>query len=312
MRRSIVAIALLFCTLASVVEAQSQRRPPQVRVQQPEATVTQENTKPDQRGTEQEPIIVKIAPSPKSDEDRAAETAERQRITDSERKKEDSDAKLVEYTGELAFFTKALFLVTGALFLATTGLLIAAFFQFKDTRKTIELARDEFKLTRDEFTLARDEFLSTHRPKIIIKHVWLMSEFWPDTPIVVKIVCINGGTTEARITEVGIQYFIIEEGRSLPVNPEWKNKQTGLFVLTSGTSVALPDWSERITDQQHSAVRTRKAKFYCAGYIHYLDGANRNRTTAFCRQLIIPDDPASYLDIGPLVKIDHPDYEYNY
>lgn len=111
-----------------------------MREKQPETAVTQEKTNEDQRGTEQSPLIVKVAPTPKTDDERAEETKERDRIANADRKKEEFDAKVVEYTGELAFFTKSLFFATGALVFATLGLCVAAFRQSRDMKSSIAVA----------------------------------------------------------------------------------------------------------------------------------------------------------------------------
>jgi hypothetical protein len=107
-RRAILGLALLLAMIADS-SGHSQRRPHQMRVKQPETTVTQEKSHEDKRGTEQSPFIVKVTPTPKTDNERAEETKERERIMESEMKKEKSDTDIVTYTGELAFFTRGLF-----------------------------------------------------------------------------------------------------------------------------------------------------------------------------------------------------------
>jgi hypothetical protein len=138
-QRAILGLTLLFATIGGAF-GQSQRRPQQVRVKQPETAVTQGKTNEDQRGTEQSPFIVKVAPAPKTDDERAEETKERDRIANADRKKEESDTKVVEYTGELAFFTKSLFIATAALVFATLGLCVAAFRQSRDMKSSIAVA----------------------------------------------------------------------------------------------------------------------------------------------------------------------------
>jgi hypothetical protein len=151
------ALALALCVALISDSAQSQGRPQQVRPKQPDATVAQPKSAEEQRGTEQSPLIVKIAPTPKTDEERAEEAKERERVAQADRNKENSDADIVKYTkelanytGELALFTKGLFGANVLLFIATVGLLIAGERQLR---------------------LARAEFISTHRPTIRIKHV---------------------------------------------------------------------------------------------------------------------------------------------
>lgn len=81
-------LALALCLALIADSAQSQRRPQQVRVKRPTATDVQP------RSSDQSPLIVKIAPTPKADEERAEEAKERERMAESERKKEKSDADL--------------------------------------------------------------------------------------------------------------------------------------------------------------------------------------------------------------------------
>ena len=73
-----------------------------MEVKQPEAVISQPKGAEHQPGTEQAPLIVKVAPTSDSDEERSEKAKERQQITDLERKKEKSDADLVTYTFELA------------------------------------------------------------------------------------------------------------------------------------------------------------------------------------------------------------------
>jgi hypothetical protein len=107
--------------------AQSKGRSQQTGIKQPESATSQPIRPEDQRGTEQSPLIVKVAPAPKTDAEREEEAKERERVANSERQKEKSDAELVKYTAELAFFTKWLGYSTLALVLATVGLGVGAF-----------------------------------------------------------------------------------------------------------------------------------------------------------------------------------------
>src|ERR1700738_4828548 len=45
--------------------------------------------------------------------------------------------------------------------------------------------------------LATDEFRATHRPKIRVKHFFLVSDIWQGEPILVNITLVNNGTAEA-------------------------------------------------------------------------------------------------------------------
>jgi hypothetical protein len=130
LRGRIATFALAMCLALVAVSAQSRRRPQQPRVPQPSTATGQQKASEEQRGTEQLPLIIKVVPSPKTEEDRANEAADRQRMAESERNKEQSDT-------DLARFTKGLFYATIILGGATIGLLIAAFVQSRDTKRSI-------------------------------------------------------------------------------------------------------------------------------------------------------------------------------
>jgi hypothetical protein len=68
--RFILALALTFC-IAAVASAQSNRQP------QPVPQRTQERTAPDQRGTDNSPVVVRVLPTPKTAEEAAEDQAKR-------------------------------------------------------------------------------------------------------------------------------------------------------------------------------------------------------------------------------------------
>jgi hypothetical protein len=185
------------------------------------------------------------------------------------------------------------------------GTILIAIFTWTLWRSTDKL----WKAGEQQFRLARDEFNSTHRPKIRIKHVWLIGDdIWHDEPITVRVVCVNHGTTDAVVTDYGMQYHVVGEGKSLPPDhniPPIVLK--GGFHLQPGISLALPDFSDAITSEQHFGIRNGKARLCCLGFLHYLDGVKRLRTTAFCRVLTI----GAHQNIGRFTVVtDEPDYEY--
>ena len=160
-----------------------------------------------------------------------------------------------------------------------------------------------------QFRLARAEFLSTHRPKIRIKHVWLMNEFWYDHPLRVKIVCVNHGTTDARLIDYGVDFLPLRKGAMFPPEHEYRWKHAISTVLKSGVSGPFPEMVQSVDQDVEIAVRKNMLDFYCIGYLHYWDGANNPRTTAFCRKLIV-DQP--FRGGGRFVKVgNQEDYEYD-
>jgi hypothetical protein len=76
-----------------------------------------------------------------------------------------------------------------------------------------------WKITNDSVGLARDEFLSTHRPKIRIKHLWLTQDIWGKEQITVSLGIVNNGTSVATLNTVGIRFVIVRAGRPIPFDP---------------------------------------------------------------------------------------------
>lgn len=99
----------------------------------------------------------------------------------------------------VAFYTSVLFIATAILGVAT-----------------LKLWRSTDKLWEE----AKRQFAATQRPKIRLKHLWLTNDIWQGQAIVVTVTCVNVGTTEAVLQQVGIRYDIIEKARcSRPMPP---------------------------------------------------------------------------------------------
>jgi hypothetical protein len=162
--------------------------------------------------------------------------------------------------------------------------------------------------TSETIKLARDEFLSTHRPKIRIKSVFLMNEMIVHgEPLIIHVVCVNSGVSSATIVDFGIESFIVWKDRSLPADKRLEMVRVH-FVLDSGISVPLPDYEHRITNDEEVRLRRGETNLYCLGCVHYRDDAKRLRTTHFCRVLTF--DPLSGASGGHFAPTNNPDYEY--
>jgi hypothetical protein len=165
------------------------------------------------------------------------------------------------------------------------------------------------RLIRKSIDLARDEFLSTHRPEVRIKHVWLLNEaLHYDEAVRVRVVCVNTGRTTATISDYSIEFVVVKPGRLLPVDPKLTAINANQFALASGISLPLPDVSYDLTEADEIAVRRQGAQLYCLGVVHYLDSVKRIRTTAFCRVYQMPDSPL--ISMGRFVTVNNSDYEY--
>jgi len=205
----------------------------------------------------------------------------------------------------LARYTLWLAIFTAVLAISTIGLWFTAVWS----------GRKQFRQTQDSIALTRDEFLSTHRPKIRVKHVVLSTPLWQGERLAVKVVLVNNGTTDAFIAEWGCKFIIQEKGRMLPALPEIARRETPRITegkLSPGISLELSDVSDGtvLTDDDNTGIRKRSCELFCLGYVHYLDSVRRVRTTAFCRVLNFPQFPKTHEDTGRFRVCPDSDYEY--
>lgn len=98
-----------------------------------------QSTKAEQRGSETEPIVVKILPSSKSEADTKKEEEERSARHGAEQLKQKTDYDLVNFTGKLAAYTWLLVCIGGLQFCILVAQIIYISRQEKAT-KTIERA----------------------------------------------------------------------------------------------------------------------------------------------------------------------------
>jgi len=256
-------VSILFVVTANVAE--SQRHSQQVRGQD------------DQRGTEQSPLIVKTIPTPKSDEERAEEAKERERIAESDRKKEKSDADLVKYTAELAIFTARLFYATGALVIATIGLLAFAAVQSRDVKR-------QLSSMQASINLARDEFIASHRPIMKVKLVNLIEIEGERAGV--QFTVVNMGQTVAHVTGSCAKADFFSEtdwphpndyGVDNIIPPRrFINGATDTYTINTVRPVGLMT--------VHAGEDEAKLQLRFYGYIVYSDDSGNIRTTYFCRR----------------------------
>jgi hypothetical protein len=111
---------------------------------------------------------------------------------------------------------------------------------WKATTGTLNVAQQSIEL-------ARQEFLSTHRPKIRVKHVFLMnvSIINFEEPLIIRIGYVNYGSTPATIVSHGASIIVVRKGNELP--PDWQipNIVSGA-VVRRGITLKLPDESTPI------------------------------------------------------------------
>jgi hypothetical protein len=259
-----------------------------------------------ERGTDQEPFTVKILPAPGAQEKADKEEHERAEKAQIDRKLAFETQRIADYTDRLALFT--LFLVFVAM--GQASLFVWQLLYMRQGLRDTQIAAIAAK---DAANTQTNTFLATHRPRVRIKHVFFTDEIRPNTPLTVRVTCVNSGTTEATITEFGASCHIIAKDKFLPFpNPPIPQVvNNARYPLACGITLHLPNVLNAITltGDQIARIRSGGEKLYCIGYLRYLDGANRLRSTGLCRVWTFPEN-AEPADAGRFRVVNDSDYEY--
>jgi len=251
------------------------------------------NAKPaaaNERGSEKSPVVVRLQNTGKTPEE--SEDDKKERL-----EKSSADWWMIKLTATLA----------GLALLQLIAFVAQAIYM----RRTVRAMNEEF--------------ISTHRPRIRVRHVWAEGELWGGEKIAVRAQVVNVGITPAKITEYSARLLILQKSKHLPAVPQYGYSVVVLTdpSLQSGSSADLPpdndiailkEHTMPISDDDNSAIRDGKSLVYALGFVRYEDQAARPRTTTFCRVLEPPDSSlaGAYSEIGRFVRLDppNPDYEY--
>jgi len=163
--------------------------------------------------------------------------------------------------------------------------------------------------------LLQKEFVVTHRPKLIIRIVWLEKGTvvgvlgQADKPWTVHYIIANTGGSRARVSGMSVNIIVFDHG--LPPRYLFYRENPGSddFFIEAGEqkpfSMALPDqmvaWLKTFNQSRHIF---RDANFiYFTGCIPFYDNNGLMRFTGFCRHYEV--------EIGRFSVFADPDYEYS-
>lgn len=255
-------------------------------------TNRQQQATQDNRGTPELPLSIKIVSTDKTSEQSKQEEADRT-------EKRSLEDKTIKLTEQIKDFTGALVLV---------GIVQAFIFAFQ----LIIFGKQATRL-RETVNLSRQEFISTHRPRIRIKHVWLSEDIQAGESIKVNLVSVNTGDTEARITRFDVVTHAIPKFRHPPNNPF--NGRAGNSTetkLPSGITLDhLPREAGYVNLAEIRDIRNDSIWLYCFAYVEYLDAFGLPRKTSCCRVLRpSPREALSVID-GIFIRPEREsEYEY--
>jgi len=180
--------------------------------------------------------------------------------------------------------------------------------------------RGMLRVTNDSIQLARQEFISSHRPEMRLKHIWLIGDIWSGQPIEVTLDIVNVGNTTGIIVNFNYVTLILPKIASLPQRPPYDEPdEPGSprtyqfrdgFALASGITYPRSFCDGRtLTPKEIQDIRDGNLRLYFIGSIEYWDNAGA-RQTAFCRYITFSSYPPSPRDTGRFEKHCDPDYEY--
>lgn len=169
--------------------------------------------------------------------------------------------------------------------------------------------------TKRSVDLARDEFISANRPRMRIKHVWLSEPIEAGKPVMVNVVSVNSGNTEARILEFDVVIQAVPRTRHAPSKPFGARvPDIPKLILPSGRTLDhSPRAAGYVTLDEIRDIKTGHKLLYCFAYVDYLDIGEppTPRKTSCCRVLSPSEGgPQSTIE-GAFIK-PHSESEYEY
>lgn len=142
------------------------------------------------------------------------------------------------------------------------------------------------RLTRESIDLARKEYVTSHRPRIILRDVFLVAE-------TINYMLVNTGDTDATIVESWIFGEFIEQGTRFRVPRSAGHNDLGELVFSGGESKDLTcdlppslSFAMKFPDSRRIGIDGQEPVFgneYFVGVIVYVDDVGVRRRSVFRR-----------------------------
>jgi hypothetical protein len=253
MRLSCLAIALAFL-VSFTPDSWGQSNQPTPPPTQP--TQANQTSKPYERGTEEDPVIIKILPTKDSKEKTAADSHHEDEKTENDRR--------------LALFTERLFLATVALSVIAFFQLVIFGWQGIQLKRTVSAAKEATEL-------GNREFIATHRPKLRIRRIVPNRPFVPGQRATASIEVANIGTSEATVEQLGIDIFITDPFNAAPV-------PIARTPIPPGKQAIFEVVGQNLTQVDITRIETGADWLRLMGVIAYSDANLTPRNTSFARR----------------------------
>jgi hypothetical protein len=257
MRYLVAALFLLF----AVTVAFSQQSPPtKGKAGQPQQSqAPQQPSATDQRGTQQAPIVVKVLPTPKTDEEATQEAKELN-------EKAALDSRIVNATDNIAYFNKILAALAAFQFLAL-------FFQAGILLRTVNTSR------------------ASERAYVTMSHEAPGVVFETDGLFYLTVRIKNYGRTPAKVTDTFLNPVILLPSEKLPPKPNYSrdtgNLESPKAFLVSNDYFIVTEYFD--TKEQILAIQEGTAILYVIGYVDYVDAFKKRHRGGYARRYVLSD-----------------------
>jgi hypothetical protein len=196
-----------------------------------------------------------------------------------------------------------------------------AFVTFLLALSTYRVWRSTEKLwetTRDSVTLARNEFISSQRPKLRVRNIYLDRPgpwfhdqiFHPAQPVTGQFFVANIGGTAAHIKDSYVGVFCFQGALPMkrPYEGEDSNRWIPCATVEAGQSTPgfLP--LTVLNEAEVAGIKKGSYRLFVMGWIEYEDDRSIRRRTAFCRKFRRGADALDRQ--GRFVVVRDPDYEH--
>lgn len=168
-----------------------------------------------------------------------------------------------------------------------TGLLaLATFVLALQTKRNTDLTHKSIKLADANLNLARQEFITSHRPKIRVKHLWMTAATHAGDTLKVKLIVVNNGSTAATIINIRIGFYVSHGLTAVPDGfLDGKERIKRNDRVEPGITIVYKDQTDNMVlkEDQVIALGKHERTLYCVGDIEYIDDIGAVRKTAYCR-----------------------------
>ena len=247
-------VAALFLLFAATVAFSQQPPPAKGKSGQP-----QQSSTTDQRGTQQAPFVVKVLPTPKTNEEVTQEAKARN-------EKEALDRRITDATDNIAYFNKILATVAVLQFLALI-------FQAWMLRRTVNTSRAS---ERAYVTMSHEA------PGVVFETEGL-------SYLIIKIK--NYGRTPAKVTDTLLKPVILPPGEKLPPKPNYirdrENLESPKAFLVCDDYFFVTEYFDN--KEQFLAIQEGTAILYLIGYVDYVDAFNKRHRGGYARKYVLFD-----------------------